>query len=337
MEKKDLIIINAHTPDFEREELMRSFISQIDKTNYDLMVVSHTKIPDDVLNKVEYFIFDKENELLTDLNSKFPLFFQNSNFLVYTTEARDYNHSIAAYKLFYVGINNAKVLGYKKAHIVEYDSAVKNMNLFDDNSKLLEDYSVVWYKRPNNQTPISISFPMSFNIDNLKKEWFEWDRKNILNCGAKTIEDWQLQQIQNQKDTYSKEDKIEIYEDKKSSLFDDSLVINLYQSHGKEQWVCPIIDDSNELSMFINNQFEDLLYYEVIINGTLLKSKKTPPLCWSTLYLGNWDKVDTLSIIIDNKKLKKYDFRQIDKKNYKSLNYLKTKQNPEHIMGPTAQ
>ena len=32
---KDLIIISAYTPDFKREELMRSFINQIDKTNYD--------------------------------------------------------------------------------------------------------------------------------------------------------------------------------------------------------------------------------------------------------------------------------------------------------------
>lgn len=333
--KKELIIINAHTPDFEREELMRSFISQIDKTNYDLMVVSHTKIPDDVLNKVEYFIFDKENELLTDLDSKFELFYQNSSFLVYTTEGRDYNHTIAAYKLFYVGINNAKVLGYKKAHIVEYDSAVKSMNLFDDNSKLLENYSVVWYKRPNNSTPITISFPMSFNIDKLKKEWFEWDRKNILNCGAKTIEDWQYQQILNQKDTYSKDDKITPHPN--ASLFDDSLVINLYQSHGKGQWICPVIDDNNELQMFVNNTFEDLLYYEVIINGTLLKRKKTPAYCWSTLPLGNWDEVDTLSIIIDNERLKKYDFRQIIKKDYKSRNYLKMKQTPEHIMAPTAE
>ena len=43
---KDLIIINSYTPDYEREELLRSFVKQIDKTDFDLMVVSHSRLPD---------------------------------------------------------------------------------------------------------------------------------------------------------------------------------------------------------------------------------------------------------------------------------------------------
>ena len=38
--------------------------------------------------------------------------------------------------------------------------SIINPNRFDDNSKLLENYSVVWYRSPNNTIPIAISFPM---------------------------------------------------------------------------------------------------------------------------------------------------------------------------------
>jgi hypothetical protein len=322
--KKDLIIISAYTPDFKREELIRSFINQIDKTNYDLMVVSHSKLPDDLLNKVEYFIFDKENELLTDLDSKYNMTFGRENFRVHTTEARDFNHTIAAYKLFYIGINNARILGYKKVHIVEYDSTVQNMNLFDDNSKLLEDYSVVWFKRSNNKIPVVMSFPMSFNINKLKEDWFKWDKENILNSMGKTIEDWQLRQIMNQEDTYAKKDKITPDYIKNlpqgSFLVDDSLIINLYQSFGSEQWICPIIDENEELLMFVNNRSEDSLYYKVIVNGIFIKTKTTNPYNWSIVPLRKWEEVNTLSIIIDNKKLKEYNFEQMNRKDYKSRN-----------------
>ena len=77
-----------------REEgLLRNFVNEIDTTNFDIMVVSHTRLPDDLYDKVNYFVFDKENELLTDLDSKYEVFWANPYFRVMTTEARKFNHS----------------------------------------------------------------------------------------------------------------------------------------------------------------------------------------------------------------------------------------------------
>ena len=63
---KDLFLITAYTPDDERKNLLRDFISSIDKKLFDIMVVSHSSIPEDIINKVNYFIYDSSNVLLTD-------------------------------------------------------------------------------------------------------------------------------------------------------------------------------------------------------------------------------------------------------------------------------
>ncbi len=44
---KDLFLITAYTPDDERKNLLRDFISSIDKKLFDIMVVSHSSIPED--------------------------------------------------------------------------------------------------------------------------------------------------------------------------------------------------------------------------------------------------------------------------------------------------
>ena len=58
---KYLLYYEFHTlGDYEREELLRKFVNQIDNTNFDIMVVSHSRLPDDLYEKVDYFILIKK-------------------------------------------------------------------------------------------------------------------------------------------------------------------------------------------------------------------------------------------------------------------------------------
>ena len=57
---KELILITSHTPDNNREHLLRNLVKCVKNTEYDIMVVSHTPIPKDIMEDVDYFFFENQ-------------------------------------------------------------------------------------------------------------------------------------------------------------------------------------------------------------------------------------------------------------------------------------
>ena len=65
---KDLICITAHCPTEEKRKILSNLVRSLQPTRdqFDLLVVSHTPVTFDVQENVDWVIFDKDNELLTD-------------------------------------------------------------------------------------------------------------------------------------------------------------------------------------------------------------------------------------------------------------------------------
>ena len=65
---KDLIIISSYCNTKEKEEVLRNLVSQVNgqKDKFDLMIVSHSVVPDDISTKCDLVLYDKKNELLYD-------------------------------------------------------------------------------------------------------------------------------------------------------------------------------------------------------------------------------------------------------------------------------
>jgi len=64
---KDLICITAHCPNAEKRKILLDLVLGLQpiRDDFDIMVVSHTPITFDVQEKVDWAIYDKDNELLT--------------------------------------------------------------------------------------------------------------------------------------------------------------------------------------------------------------------------------------------------------------------------------
>jgi hypothetical protein len=115
MEKtKDLILILNYSPDNKRQELLRNLINNINNYEFDIMIVTHSFVPQDISDKVDYVIYEKENLLLTDIKSKYTMEFVNDDFSVKTTECKKYNHGFAVLRLILLGLKSAKKLSAKK-------------------------------------------------------------------------------------------------------------------------------------------------------------------------------------------------------------------------------
>ena len=86
MKNKDLILITSYTPDSIRKNLLLDSLKSIDKNKFDIMVSSHSSISEEALEYCNYFIYDKKNTLLFDLEYKLSYWFLCSAFKIYTTE-----------------------------------------------------------------------------------------------------------------------------------------------------------------------------------------------------------------------------------------------------------
>lgn len=318
---KDLFLITAYTPDIQRKEILRKFVKSIDKKVFDIMVVSHSSIPLDVIDNIDYFIYDSKNPLLTDIEHKYSMFYTMNNFQIVSTENRPFNHALAALKLVTLGLSTARNEGYTKVHCIEYDSEIESDSEFIENSQLLDKNSLVYYK--TDYSPYLISFPVSFNLNTINEKWFQFNLEElkewVKNDPFKTIESYEMSLLENET-PYNKSNK---------DLSENGVIINTFYSGGEDTWVTPIINPNNELLLFICNRpsnlpVEDIDLYnvKVIVNNTNYYNWDVPLNTWKLDSLGNFDDIKYLVILRNGERIINYNFTQIDKEAYKKYNFL---------------
>ena len=290
------------------------------------MVVSHSRLPDDLYEKVNYFIFDKENELLTDIKDKFVRWWGNGKFTVHTTESRGSNHSVACYRLVHAGINAARDLGYEKAHVIEYDATVESMEYFEDNSKLLDTYNIVWHKKAPDTFPTILSYPMSYKLNEIDEGWFSLDFKDKIKASAcKTVETFEQTLVDKEEKAYAWDHMVINGDGHGQSVEAKGLVTNVYASHagGGEVWLCPIVDEEDNLIVFINNKAGKQTQVNLIVDhsksiGVLIENNH-----WRLVNCGAYNEISELMVIRDSKEVTRYNFDELGRDLYKKKNYIK--------------
>jgi hypothetical protein len=145
---KDLILISNYSETYEKQEVLRNLVSQIykQKSHFDLMIVSHTIVPEDISNKCEYVLYDKKNELIYDWDLRCKPWFNPGNTRqILSIFTGFYNSHIAIWRMLILGNGLAKNLGYKKVHHIEYDASINDFSELYENSKLLDTHNSVYY------------------------------------------------------------------------------------------------------------------------------------------------------------------------------------------------
>ena len=197
--KKDLIIIGAYCPDEERLKLLYNCIESLSpiKKDFDILITTHSKLPDYIVDKVDYVFFDKKNELITDwelLNK--PWFSPFEGMRILSSLVTGYSTFLAVYRIFIGALGLAKNFKYEKVHWVEYDSFFRNYEDFYDNSKLLNDYTAVLYKKQYKNFEKNLEWGygcfQSINLKKLDEIFLIYDKEKLIeilrNCPNKTNE-----------------------------------------------------------------------------------------------------------------------------------------------------
>jgi hypothetical protein len=115
---KKIIILGTYPSNKYSEEVLVECIDIFSNSGYDIMLTSHLPIPTYIQEKVNYFIYDKENIILEEEFST-VLYTETPHFKV---EVKNKSHLLAVSKNINNGINLSKNLGYEFFYFIECDN-----------------------------------------------------------------------------------------------------------------------------------------------------------------------------------------------------------------------
>jgi hypothetical protein len=183
--EKDLILITAYCDNNHKEDVLRNLVKQINEHSekFDIFIVSHTPIPQDISERANFAFYDKKNELLHDWDLRCkPWFDPNNERPILSIFTGNYNTHLAIWRMIILGNMIAKNCGYKKVHHLEFDSDIKDFSEFYENSDLLEKYdSVIYNKIVSTVDPILFGTYQAYRVDKLPNELLFLDENKIKN------------------------------------------------------------------------------------------------------------------------------------------------------------
>ena len=315
---KELILITSHAPSNEKQELLRNLVNDTKDKGYDVMVSTHVFVPKDIVDSVDFIIYEKENRLLTDLKHKKVMNFWSvdGTLKVNTTETFKFNHAFAMIKLLVNGLSYAKQLGYEKVHFFEYDTKINSFVEIETNSKLLDEYNTIYYVPPGLPWP---SAPISLNLNKVSNSWFNISNDFIMEffdeSTSKLSEEYEQRLINDSGISLNKEHK---------TLSENGINVGLHCEVEKNSWMVPVYHQSSDKLIFFgwSKDTTEVIEVMLIVNKNRIEKYEINPHSWVIREIDVFDKVSTLTIIVNGETFNYIDFLTIDKEYYKSKNQI---------------
>ena len=321
---KDIIIITAHCPDIKKKNQLYEFVQSLQKfrDQFDILISSHTHIPLEITEAVDFTIFDKENPLITDnryLSSSWCKV--NENFTVWSTLVGKGTYILAIFRLISLGVGLAKTMNYKKIHIFEYDSYIEDISCISDNSKLLESYDSIYYTPSGDKNDFLLGFSFSFRTDKTIKMLGgeNYDEEFCLNSlfrfGNQAPEIVLRNYFQETNFICKKFDEI----NKNGNKLGQSG--NVYQPN----YCIPVYDSTQKMFKFLANnlKFKEGKECSIIINKEKYHNFGViKHMHWYLIDLCSYDELNYLDIILDGKLEYSLNFSPEFKEHFIKKNYI---------------
>lgn len=120
-----IVCIHAHLSDEERIRVCLEFVRKIKSFGYDVIVTSHTQASKEFQEEVDYFVYDKDNIVLSDVQYLGWMTWYAPTYDITSKEFCTYNTVLAVYRLMHIGTAYAKLLGKDKIHLFDYDGLLE--------------------------------------------------------------------------------------------------------------------------------------------------------------------------------------------------------------------
>ena len=324
----DLIIITSYHPTLKQEDILRNLVNNILdlSKNFDIMVSSHSYVPKDICDKVDYVIYDKENKILTGDEHRATLWtLLTDKYKIYSQYVGNQNTMLAAWKLIISAYSLAKSLGYEKVHKIEYDTIINDLSEFKDNSKLLDNYDTIFYGTDDPQPPFNLrdinGFFQSLKVSKIPPFFLSYNEDRIMEYYYKKSKNIP-ERLRHLLDV---EHKNKIYYKNWDLIKGTNGIITALVHRSDNNWYVPYYDPKDEDFRFLvrKNEFDSPNpKIELIVNNNYQKlNLPTSPRYWFHISLMKFKEVNTLKVLVNNKLFYEIDFTSLDKEKFKNYNY----------------
>jgi len=297
---RELILIAAYCPNKERKEILFDLLKQLQKfrKSYDILVASHTPLDTIFFEYFDYFYYDKNNVILTDIEYRQNGWFSPfDDYVIWSSYLSSGNTIKAILDLLTPSIALAKNLKYEKIHYIEYDTIITDDKEFADNSKLLNEYDYVIYNGEGTHS-LDGSF-FSFKTDCIVDEWKEVNEETLMKSYfgvyPKAPEGIMYNQIKKQRTFIEKN-----YHNLKLNGVELNKVHQNYSN-----WDVPFFDPKDLKLKFVSyNKTNDDYDIKVIVNEKLYNVGIMKPTSWKIInLLDNFYDVEHIIVLKNNEKI----------------------------------
>lgn len=125
MSSKNIFIIDTYPSTEEQKKLLSDCVDRLLNIGFDIMIVSHTSIPEEIQKKVNYVIYDSDNSFLP--GERTPFFWVS----LFESNCRIFNagHSLAITRNMQNALLMAKSVGYDFFYFLEYDVLISESDI----------------------------------------------------------------------------------------------------------------------------------------------------------------------------------------------------------------
>lgn len=304
---KDLILITAYCDTQSKYEVLRNLVNQINQHNdfFDLFLVSHSPIPQDISEKTNLTLYDKKNELIYDWDMRCkPWFNPGDERPIMSIFTGFFSTHLAIWRMFILGLSVSKNCGYKKVHHLEYDCDIKDFSELYENSRILENQNAIVYnKTVETVDPIIFGTFQSFRLDEIHEDFIflseEKIKKMISDSPDKNAEKM-LYNLLNHKGKTTIKNKNVL--DKNGNRFGMS---HNKLASGNTAWCLPYYDNlTGKLGFVIWNMEENLndIEVEIIYNDNqVINFGKIKPQHWVLRDIDDYNNAKKLLVLLNNK------------------------------------
>jgi FkbM family methyltransferase len=192
---KECILITSYMKTKKSVDLTKQLIEDVRKFGLPIVLTSHTKIPSEIQEMVDYCLYDSKNILtsLSHINTVWHEHDSATATINLNTERNNVSyHGPAAYTCIYNGIAFANSLGFSLVHFFTYDLAPTNNSCITFAREALRTKKAVFHYMVEPENLLIRS-----DVHTLRTEWFAVDTSFFLEMfpvisSEKDYNDWYL-------------------------------------------------------------------------------------------------------------------------------------------------
>jgi hypothetical protein len=205
MKNKPIAIIDCFINSKKIEGKLKNCVQNLKKYKHDVLLISNSIISEEILNLVDYYVYDKENRLFSDGDynaDPITLYKIYDNIEIYEIVSGVQRHGLSVMRNLFKAIKIAKEYGYTHFHRVEVDDIMGDISL--DNMTLIPRLGVdgIFYFNENDISFHYMYCSIDYFLNNIREinaeeDYYDYLKNEMQSSSFRNVEEFVRHNLNN--------------------------------------------------------------------------------------------------------------------------------------------